>query len=860
MTLANGTKFGPYEILSSIGAGGMGEVYRARDTRLQRIVAIKVLPESLSSDRDRLERFQQEARILSALNHPNLMAIYDVGFQDGVHFLVSEFLDGQSLRDVIAAGPLPQRRVSEYGLQIAKGLAAAHEKGIIHRDLKPENIFVLRDERMKILDFGLAKQAWSASANNATMTSVNRTAAGTVLGTAAYMSPEQVRGEELDHRSDIFSFGTILYEMCAGGRAFKGDSGVEVMNSILKEEPPDLSESGLHVSLGMQRIIQRCLEKKPEARFQSASDLAFALDSLSSAGTASGGLRAIGAPKKSRTNLLLAVCLVSAICIAAFAVGFLLRRPAPAAPDFTQVTFHSQYIRSARFGPDGRTIVYGATIDAKPSELFSTRTDTIEDHSLGINADVLSASTNGELAVSLNPLFNPLLSPTGRLARVPLGGGATRELLDGVIDADWSADGAALAVSRQVGSRWRLEYPIGKMLYETNGYISDVRISPAGDKIAFVDHATLGDDRGTIDLIDLNGQRRVLTHEYSSAQGLAWSPNGQEVWFTSVVATERAILRAVDMRGNVRVLLAAPVRLHLQDVSKDGTVLLTTEDFRWQSFVSDVGGQPHDMTSVQWQNAEAISRDGRMLLFNAFDIGGDSSYFLFIRRVGESAPVMIGEGEGLGFSYDSKWAAALDPTKLDQMRIIPIGIGEARSVQVPPPLVYQAGAWMPDGNSLLIVAAAPGHAPATYIQEIATGKLRQVSPEGKFVPSRNAVAVGVSPDGKNCVVTDGEGHYWIQPLDGSAARELHGVGPDDYVIEWHSDSGHLFIARRAGSEGELDELDIATGQRKVFLRFSPPDKAAAIDLSFIIVTPDGAHYGYCVPRIFSTLYLAKGIH
>ena len=284
MSLTSGTKLGPYEIQSPLGAGGMGEVYRARDTRLERTVAIKILPESLSSDRERLERFQEEARILSTLNHPNLMAIYDVGSQDGLHFLVSEFFEGHTLRERLAAGPLPQRKAIEYGLQIAKGLAAAHEKGIVHRDLKPENIFVLRDERVKILDFGLAKQTATAAAADGTMTSADRTLPGTVLGTAGYMSPEQVRGEAADYRSDIFSFGTILYEMLAGQRAFQGDSSVEVMNSILKQEPPELAESGLNVSLGLQRIVQRCLEKRPDARFQSASDLAFALDSLSSTG------------------------------------------------------------------------------------------------------------------------------------------------------------------------------------------------------------------------------------------------------------------------------------------------------------------------------------------------------------------------------------------------------------------------------------------------------------------------------------------------------------------------------------------------------------------------------------------------
>jgi serine/threonine protein kinase len=348
----------------------MGEVYRARDTRLDRTVAIKILPGSFASDHERLERFQREARILSSLNHPNLMAIYDVGSQEGTHFLVSEFLEGQTLRDRLAAGPLPQRKVIEYGLQIAKGLAAAHEKGIVHRDLKPDNIFVLRDDRVKILDFGLAKQAVRAAAADQTMTRPDQTSAGTVLGTAGYMSPEQVRGEALDHRSDIFSFGAILYEMSAGQRAFKGDSTVEVMTAILKQEPPELAESGLNVSMGLQRIVLRCLEKKPEARFQSASDLAFALEALSSPGTSTGSLRPLKDDGRMRSRVLL-VAGVAALLIAAVAATWFLHRPATGHGDFTQMSFRPTYIRHARFAPDGRTIVFDSTTEGKPTELWT---------------------------------------------------------------------------------------------------------------------------------------------------------------------------------------------------------------------------------------------------------------------------------------------------------------------------------------------------------------------------------------------------------------------------------------------------------------------------------------------------------
>ena len=280
MPLTTGERLGPYEIFGLIGKGGMGEVYRARDTRLDRTVAIKVLPAEFSAQEERLRRFEQEAQVLGALSHPNLLAIHDVGAQNGTHFLVSELLEGESLRQRLEEGALPVRKAMDLGVQIAKGLAAAHEKGIVHRDVKPDNIFLTRDGRAKILDFGLAKQSSTeGSGENATITAV-ATQPGMVLGTAGYMSPEQVRGKPADARSDIFSLGAILYEMVAGLRAFQRDSSVETMNAILKEDPPPISGN---IPPAIERVIRRCLEKGPEERFQSARDLSFALEALDGA-------------------------------------------------------------------------------------------------------------------------------------------------------------------------------------------------------------------------------------------------------------------------------------------------------------------------------------------------------------------------------------------------------------------------------------------------------------------------------------------------------------------------------------------------------------------------------------------------
>src|ERR1035438_4596726 len=327
MSLAAGTKLGPYEIVAPLGVGGMGEVFRAKDTRLGRDVALKILPESFAREPDRLRRFEQEARAVAALNHPNILAVFDIGQHEGAPFLVSELLEGDTLRTALDVGALPQRKTIEYGVQIAHGLAAAHEKGIVHRDLKPENIFITRDGRIKILDFGLAKLAQKAGADldEVTLTS-SHTAVGMVMGTASYMAPEQVRGEAADPRTDIFAFGAVLYEMLSGVRAFRRDTTAETMTAVLKDDPPELSGAGRLVSPTLERIVRRCLEKSPDQRFQSARDLSFALSAFS--GTESSVVaRATAAPRRLPVLLLLSVAL--ALVAVAAATWFLARRPTP---------------------------------------------------------------------------------------------------------------------------------------------------------------------------------------------------------------------------------------------------------------------------------------------------------------------------------------------------------------------------------------------------------------------------------------------------------------------------------------------------------------------------------------------------
>ncbi len=476
MPMTAGTRMGPYEIVAAIGAGGMGEVYRARDARLGREVAIKVLPASFAADADRLGRFEQEARAIGALNHPNILGVYDIGTHDGAPYVVSELLEGDTLRARIGTSPLPHRKAIDYASQIARGLAAAHEKGIVHRDLKPDNVFVTRDGRVKILDFGLAKLTEAGAAIEAETALLAHarplTSAGTVLGTVGYMSPEQVRGQAVDHRSDIFSFGVVLYEMLTGRRAFHADSAVETMNAILKEDPAPAGDQDHPLPPALDRIVLHCLEKNPEERFQSARDVAFDIESLSSLSSQA----VIDTPTPQRRRWLRHAAL-AALAIAAGAALFVAGRSTTrtTTATFEPLTFRRGSVTFARFAPDGRTIVYAANFEGGPLEIYSTQPGSPESRPLNLKADLQAVSRHGEMAVLLErPGKDPVL------ARLPIGGGAPREVLENVRSADWAPDGESLAVVRTEGGRDTLEFPIGRVLYRAHGWLSDVNVSPEG--------------------------------------------------------------------------------------------------------------------------------------------------------------------------------------------------------------------------------------------------------------------------------------------------------------------------------------------------------------------------------------------
>ena len=624
-------KLGPYEIGAPMGAGGMGEVYRAKDPRLGREVAIKVLPASFSQDADRLKRFEQEARAAGVLNHPNITAVYDLGSHDGSPYIVTELLEGETLRSRLSTGALPVRKAIDYAVQIARGLAAAHEKGIVHRDLKPENLFVTKDGRVKILDFGLAKLKTEKDGEGQTdLKTISGTEPGVVLGTMGYMSPEQVRGKAADRRSDLFSFGAILYEMLSGQRAFRGDTAADTITAILSKEPPDLAQTNRDVHPGLDRIVRHCLEKNPEERFESARDVAFDLEALSNVSAPSGAVAASAGRAVRRPSWAMAAGAAVAIAAVAALLAYSSGKKAGYVPPpaFHQLTFQRGEVGGSFFAPDGQTVVYSAAWEGRPFEIFVNRPESPESRPFGLaNAEVLAVSKTGEMAVSLNRRTLEAFTRVGRLARISIAGGAPRDILDDVQWADWSPDGKELAIVRSSGVKNRLEYPIGKVLYETTGWVSHPRVSPRGDLVAFIDHPIPSDDGGSLAVVDLAGKKRILSPVYSTAQGVAWRPSGAEIWYTAAEGGFNRAVHAATLSGKTRLVGRVPGISTIHDISKDGRVLMTNESDRLGVLAKGPGDEKErELSWLDYSLATDLSPDGKTLLITESGEGGGPGY------------------------------------------------------------------------------------------------------------------------------------------------------------------------------------------------------------------------------------------
>jgi eukaryotic-like serine/threonine-protein kinase len=710
MTLVAGTRLGPYEILAPIGAGGMGEVYRAKDPRLKREVAIKVLPASFSQDADRLRRFEQEAEAAGGLNHPNITSVYELGSHEGSPYIVTELLEGETLRNRVVSGPLPVRKAIDYAEQTAKGLAAAHEKGIVHRDLKPENVFVTSEGRVKILDFGLAKVVERESGETRSPTVAAATEPGTVMGTVGYMSPEQVRGKPADHRSDIFSFGALLYEMFTGRRAFRGESAAETMAAIAQKDPPELSGIDSPLAPALDRVVRHCLEKNPNERFQSTRDLAFDLQALTTS-TGSAGI-AVSSPAVSKRRLVSAVVAAVALLIAA-ALGRWTARPMPigggAAPPghFAALTDQPGVERAPAVAPDGRSFVYVGGASGN-EDVFVQRVG-------GRNPTNLTADSP---ARDEAPAFSPdgeqiafrSEREEGGLFVMGATGESVRRVSDFGFDPSWSPDGRELAVATEpirdpttratVSEIWAVDVSTGKRRLVSRGDAVSPRWSPNGHRIAYWGLPARKSQRDVFTVAADGSQADssvAVTNDGEFDWSPAWSPDGRFLYFSS------------DRGGTMNLW-----RVAIDE--KTGRVL----------------GPPEPVTTpASWVSHATFSRNGNLLFAtlaersNLMKVSFDPA-----REAVTGSPVAILKGTrlitSLDWSPDGQWLVFDGPkgSREDLYLIRADGSGYRQLTDAP--FQHRVPRWSPDGSRIAFYSNRGGTAQIWTIHPDGSG-LEQVS-------------------------------------------------------------------------------------------------------------------------------------
>ena len=849
-------RFGPYEIVRPLSSGGMGEVYLARDTRLERDVALKMLPADRAGNWEYHQHLLQEARAAGALSHPNILAIYDVGTDSSCPFVVTELVDGVTLRYEIDRGRVPIRRLLDIAVQIAEGLAAAHDAGIVHCDMKPENIMITRDGRTKILDFGLAQvNAVRGAAPQ------EQTEAGVVAGTPSYMSPEQGRGGVVDFRSDQFSFGIVLYEMAAGRHPFRRETAVQTIAAIIEDEPRPLADAHAATPTPLRWMVERCLAKDPSHRYAATTDLARDLSMLRahlSEAPEVDDVRLMSTPRRWRRRVGQAA-LIFLLAAGALVSGFgerlglgLWRQEAP--PIYERLTFRPGYVHTARFAPDGETIVYSASWGRSPNELFSTRLGSPESRPLGHgNVSVLSVSSLGEMAVAVNPSHRGEFVQ-GTLARAGLSGTVGRPLLENVVAADWTPDGKELAVAHVKGGVYYVEFPIGKQLYKTSDRILSLRFSRDGQRLALFEGPS-------VSVLDLGGVRQELSRGWSYGNQVAWSPDGKEVWFTAselVPTVSTSNLFAVTLDGKVRVLGTAPVGLSLLDVSSAGHVLLRTgsgSGSKGMRFNSGAGVEETDLSWFDWGLVADLSFDSKLLLFTEGAHAAQRGRTAYVRRTDGADAFMLGDGTAQALSPDGTVALITRPVDgVTRLVSVPIGTGQERTL-TGPTLNCGRADWVDDGR-IVVWAEETGQVPRTFVLNAdGTGRRALTPPEVQ--------GTLVSPNALWLLARRKREPYALYPMDGGTPTPIPGLDAGDDPVSWTADSKSIFVRRdyqpTALDIVEVFKVDVATGRRTLWKRLRPSEFSRVADTLPLAISRDGRSFAYTYIRGSQNLFLARGL-
>jgi eukaryotic-like serine/threonine-protein kinase len=861
-----------YRIIEKLGGGGMGVVYKAEDTKLKRFVALKFLPDDVAKDAQALSRFQREAQAASALNHPNICTIYEIDEFEGRAFIAMEFLDGQTLKHRIGNRAMDVETMLGTSTEIADALDAAHSRGIIHRDIKPANIFITKRGQAKLLDFGLAKLAQHTE-HTATIPDGAMTSPGSTIGTVAYMSPEQVKAEELDPRTDLFAFGSVLYEMATGQMAFSGSSNGVIFEAILNRMPPPASTLNPAIPPRLDELISKSLEKERDMRYQTAAELRGdlkrikrSLDTSRIRAASGSGISAISSgsvpaapssdvPSSGRVWTVAAI--VGALALAAgLGAGALLHKGSgqPEFAAYHPLTFRRGIVQSARFAPDGKTVIYSASWEGAPLDLFTTRPESPQSQAIEPKgAQVLAVSASGEMLLALQSKPRDAFVYSGTLARVPLVGGAPREILNDVEWADWSPDGTNIAVVHEVEGRKRLEFPPGKVLYQGDGWIGNPRIGPDGKVIAFVDHPQPSDDGGAVAVVDLAGKKKTLSEGWDSIQGLAWSPRGDEIWFTATRTGGDRSLYATTLSGTVRLLARVPGELTILDVGKEGNVLLTRGNDR-AGMIGLAPGEPKekDLSWLDWSVPGSLSSDGKMILFQEAGEGGGPKYAVYLRNTDSSPAIRLGEGTGLSLSPDGKWALSRLNVTPSPLVLYATGVGEMKRAKEDG-LNHIAGAFLPDGKRFVFSGTEPGHGVRLYWESLDEAKPHAFSAEGI------SSGIALSPDGAYVAARGPDQVVYLYPVAGGDPKRIPGLQPAELATGFTSDGRSVFVLARGQIPAQIFRVDLATGQRTFWKSMEPADSAGIDTIGRVLMSADNKAYVYSYVRTLSDLYLVQGL-
>jgi serine/threonine protein kinase/Tol biopolymer transport system component len=845
-----------YRIESKLGAGGMGVVYKAVDSRLGRTAAIKILSTAaLNADRER--RFVQEAKAASSLNHPNIVTIYDIDTQevDGkpIQYIAMEYVAGDTLDHLIGRKGLRIRDVLKYAVQIADALAAAHAAGIVHRDLKPSNVIVTPQGVVKILDFGLAKLSEPAGADAYAETLHGEgsplTEEGTILGTVAYMSPEQADGKKVDTRSDVFSFGSVLYEMATGQRAFAGGSKLSSLSAVLYKDPQPASQTAAEVPPELDRIISRCLKKDPERRWQTMADVKVALEELREEMDFSNFALTGPTPvphKASRIRLWTGAGLLAGILLGlGLRISYERRySPPPEPPSYRRLTFRRGDVTSAKFAP-GDTVVYSAEWDGAPSTLFSAQPGNREAQPLALpSARVLAISPSGEMAILLGG------EDVGTLARVPFGGGAPREVLEGVSGADWGPDGESLAVVRALGGKFRLEYPIGTVLYETEKRPPMMpRVSTDGKLVAFFDFdVEVGDY--ALCVVGPNHPRQVLSRGWRSIGALNWSPDNREVWFSGGQPGGDPALYAVTLSGAQRLVSQTGGMIVMQDVARDGRVLLTTVNSRLGiHYLPSNGGAQRDLAWLDSSLMYDLSNDAQSLVFVELSSGQGRNSAIYLRKTDGSPAIQLGSGNRPSLSPDGKWVACIHhEAGTSSLMLLPTGPGESRFPKIEG-MHFDGVEWFPDNKHILFTGNETGHGTRTWMYDLETNQSTPLTPEGTR-------GMRVSPDGKWFITVDPH-KLLLSPVGGGDSKTITDLQGES-IVRWSGDGRYLFLQQREPTSIKISRLDVTTRRKEPWLVVKVPEPGAQF-LGPLALSADGKACATTFQRDLANLFLVRGL-